>query len=166
MKTAIQKTPKTTAVKEKPASAGEAVVEKNKKTEKYFLGIGRRKSANAQVRLYSQKKNDGKDFELVVNNKDYKVYFAVDKLDSLVSGPIELLHLQKRFAISARVSGGGKAAQSEAVRLGIARALIIANPIFKKPLKKAGFLTRDARKKERKKPGLKKARRAPQWQKR
>jgi len=166
MKTAIKKIQKTAAVKEKTAPLAEIKPEKIKKPEKYFAGIGRRKTSVAKVRLYSQRKSDSEDFEMTVNGKNYKDYFEIDKLNVIVSSPIELLHLQKRFAVSVILNGGGKAAQADAVRLGVARALIVANPIFKKPLKKSGFLTRDARKKERKKPGLKKARRAPQWQKR
>lgn len=158
MKTAIQKT-------EKSAPKSD-VAEKPKKIEKYFSGIGRRKTAHAQVRLYPQKKIEEQVLDLVVNEKNYKDYFTTQKMHGIVVSPIQLLHLQNRFKITAIVGGGGKDAQAVAVRLGIARALIKANPIFKKPLKRAGYLTRDARKKERKKPGLKKARRAPQWQKR
>lgn len=158
MKTEIKKT-------EKVAVASESA-EKPKKTEKYFSGIGRRKTAHTQVRLYPQKKTEEQALDLVVNGKNYKDYFTTAKMYTVVVSPIELLHLQNRFRITAVVGGGGKDAQAVAIRLGIARALIKANPIFKKPLKRAGYLTRDARKKERKKPGLKKARRAPQWQKR
>lgn len=158
MKTEIKKT-------EKIATMAE-VADKPKKIEKYFSGTGRRKTAHTQVRLYPQKKTEEQALDLVVNGKNYKEYFTTAKMYNVVVSPIELLHLQNRFRITVVVSGGGKDAQAIAVRLGIARALIKANPIFKKPLKRAGYLTRDARKKERKKPGLKKARRAPQWQKR
>lgn len=147
-------------------TAGEAAAEQVKKKEKYFAGIGRRKTSTARVRLYSQKKSEDQPIEVSVNNIEYKKYFATEKLCSAAISPIQLLNLANRFRISVLVNGGGKSAQAEAMRLGIARALIVANPIFKKPLKRAGYLSRDARKKERKKPGLKKARRAPQWQKR
>lgn len=158
MKTEIKKNEKTAAVNNSQ--------EKPKKSERYFSGIGRRKTAHAQVRLYPQKKSEEQVLDLMVNGKNYKKYFTTAKMHMVVNSPILLLHLQNRFRITAVVSGGGIDAQAIAVRLGIARALIKANPIFKKPLKRAGYLTRDARKKERKKPGLKKARRAPQWQKR
>lgn len=136
------------------------------KVEKFFSGIGRRKSATARVRLYPQKRGTENPYDLIVNKKDYLAYFPVVKLREVSVSPLNLLNLQGRFKITALTGGGGIAAQAEAVRLGIARTLIAINPLFKKPLKRAGFLTRDPRKKERKKPGLKKARRAPQWQKR
>lgn len=158
MKTDIKKIKKIAAANDLP--------EKPKKIEKYFSGIGRRKTAHAQVRLYPQKKREDQVLDLFVNGKNYKNYFTTVKMYGVVDSPVHLLHLQNRFRITVMVSGGGKEAQAIATRLGIARALIKANPIFKKPLKRAGYLTRDARKKERKKPGLKKARRAPQWQKR
>lgn len=136
------------------------------KSEKYFSGIGRRKSATASIRLYPQKRGTEKPYDLTVNKKDYLTYFPLVKLQEVSVSPLNVLNLQNRFKITVLTAGGGIAAQAEAVRLGIARTLIAINPLFKKPLKRAGFLTRDPRKKERKKPGLKKARRAPQWQKR
>lgn len=166
MKTPIKKTQKTAAAKAPEEVKAEPVVEKNKKNERYFSGIGRRKTAIAQVRLYPQKRSEEQAIEPTANGKNYKVYFPTIKQHVIINSPVELLHLQNRFKITAITVGGGKEAQAVAMRLGIARALIKANPIFKKPLKRAGYLTRDARKKERKKPGLKKARRAPQWQKR
>lgn len=171
MKTATKKTQKTAVSPEKKnispkETERESVAEQAKKKEKYFAGIGRRKTSTASARLYPQKKSEDQAIEVSVNNIEYKKYFATEKMCSAAVSPIQLLNLANRFKISVLVNGGGKPAQAEAMRLGIARALITANPIFKKPLKRAGYLSRDARKKERKKPGLKKARRAPQWQKR
>lgn len=170
MKSDIKKNDKTEDVAAVPgvkeAVRSERLPEQAKKKDKYFAGIGRRKTSVAQVRLYPQKKTEDQPVEVLVNKEDYKVYFATAKMCAMSISPIELLNLANRFRISAMVSGGGKGSQAEAMRLGVARALIVANPIFRKPLKRAGYLTRDARKKERKKPGLKKARRAPQWQKR
>jgi small subunit ribosomal protein S9 len=166
MKTATKKTTKKEVVEEKALPMKEVVPEISKKSDKYFLGIGRRKTSTAQVRLYPQKKSEETSIEMTINGMEYKKYFPLKKLQEVVTSPINLLHLQNRFKISCIVSGGGVPSCAGAIRLGISRALIEANPIFKKPLKRIGFLTRDARKKERKKPGLKKARRAPQWQKR
>lgn len=166
MKTAIKKHIKKEVIKEKPLMEKAEVPDIAKKSEKYFLGIGRRKTSTAQVRLYPQRKSEETTLEMTINGMEYKKYFPLKKLQEVVVSPVNLLHLQNRFKISCIVSGGGVPSSAGAIRLGISRALIEANPIFKKPLKRIGYLTRDARKKERKKPGLKKARRAPQWQKR
>jgi small subunit ribosomal protein S9 len=104
--------------------------------------------------------------EILINGKDFKEYFPTFYLQKIVLSPLELVKCLNKFKILVKVTGGGKSAQAEAVRHGIARALVIFNPDFRKKLKKAGFLKRDPRMKERKKPGLKRARRAPQWQKR
>lgn len=166
MKTATKKITKKEIIEEKTLPAKEAVQGVLKKGDKYFLGTGRRKMSTAQVRLYPQKKSEEQTLEMSINGLDYVKYFPLKKLQEIVISPINLLHLQNRFKITCIVSGGGVTSSAGAIRLGISRALIEANPIFKKPLKRIGYLTRDARKKERKKPGLKKARRAPQWQKR
>lgn len=166
MKTATKKHIKREVIKEKPLIEKEEALDIAKKSEKYFLGIGRRKTSTAQVRLYPQRKSEDTSLEMTINGIEYKKYFPLKKLQEVVVSPVNLLHLQNRFKISCIVSGGGVPSSAGAIRLGISRALIEANPIFKKPLKRIGYLTRDARKKERKKPGLKKARRAPQWQKR
>jgi small subunit ribosomal protein S9 len=131
------------------------------KEEKYFQAVGRRKTASAQVKLFL---NGGG--EILINGKDFKEYFPTFYLQKIVLSPLELVKCLNKFKILVKVTGGGKNAQAEAVRHGIARALVIFNPDFRKKLKKAGFLKRDPRMKERKKPGLKRARRAPQWQKR
>ncbi len=135
-----------------------------KKTEKYFYAVGRKKTSVAQVRVYPEKKAGEED--LIVNGRKMKKYFPVLALQNFFLEPIKLAGLQNKLRISILAKGGGLSGQAGASRLGIARALVKLDKDFKKPLKSAGFLSRDARKVERKKPGLKKARRAPQWQKR
>ncbi|MBI3627936.1 MAG: 30S ribosomal protein S9 [Candidatus Sungbacteria bacterium] len=131
------------------------------KTDRYFEAVGRRKTAVARVRLYTKG-----DLVTVVNQRPYKEYFPTMELQRLVDDPMKKMRSEGRFRVSAKVNGGGIHSQAEAIRLGISRALTVFNPEFRKRLKRAGFLTRDAREVERKKFGLKKARRAPQWQKR
>lgn len=122
-------------------------------TKKYWFGVGRRKTAIALVRIY-----EGDKGALVNGEKN--------DLPAGVLLPFELVGKKDAFSVSAKVSGGGKTGQLEAVRHGIARALERYNAEFRSSLKKAGLLTRDPREKERKKPGLKGARRAPQFSKR
>ena len=130
---------------------------------KYFYATGRRKTSVAKVRVYDKAKEKG----ITINDKDYKEYFAKnDILIEKVNSPLKLLNFEGKFLISVKVLGGGSNGQAEAVRLGIARALLSMNEDFKKELRANDYLTRDPRKVERKKPGLKKARRAPQWKKR
>jgi len=136
----------------------EAVVPK--KAERYVEGVGRRKTSIARVRILGGK---GK---FVVNDKELKNYFNMPVLESCVLSPFIKAKIEGLFDVSARVSGGGIHAQAEAVRLGLSRALALNNPDFQMRLHKLGFLTRDSRMVERKKYGLRKARRAPQWQKR
>ena len=130
--------------------------EKNqvKLTGKYFQAIGRRKRATALVRFYDGKGN------IYINNK------KITNSDAIYLEPLKLTNNLTKFDISIIVRGGGKIGQLEATRLGISRALLKYNDTLRQTLKKEGFLTRDPREKERKKPGLKSARRAPQWQKR
>lgn len=123
------------------------------KAKKYWHGTGRRKTAVASVRIYEDNN------EITVNGK------KIDLPDSVIA-PFELVGKKGSFGLSARVSGGGKEGQLNAIRHGISRALEQFDASFRSSLKKAGFLTRDSREKERKKPGLKRARRAPQWAKR
>ena len=127
----------------------------------YYYAIGRRKNAVAQIRLY--KKGEG---EIKVNGKDMKNYFPREEWQSNILAPLKAMGQMNKLNVIATVKGGGVNAQSEAIRLAVSRALLQLNPIFRRGLRKYGYLTRDARKKERKKPGLKRARRAPQWQKR
>lgn len=130
------------------------------KSDRYFEAVGRRKTAIARVRIFT------KDLALIVNGRDMKEYFPTMELQKIVEDPMKRMRTDGRFGLSVKVKGGGVHAQAEAVRMGIARALTVFNPEFRKRLKKAGFLRRDPRAVERKKFGLKKARRAPQWQKR
>lgn len=126
----------------------------------HFYGTGRRKNAIARVFLMPGQGN------LVVNSKPVPDYFGRRTLEMIVKQPLEITGTLGKFDVRATANGGGISGQAGAVRLGIARALIQADPNLRPVLKKAGFLTRDPRKKERKKYGLKKARRAPQFSKR
>jgi len=131
-----------------------------KKPDRYFEAVGRRKTATARVRLYTR------SGEFMVNQKSHASYFPTLELQGIAEDALSKMKLMGRFRISAKIKGGGIHAQAEALRHGLARALIKFNPDFRKRLKRAGFLTRDPRAKERKKPGLKRARKAPQWAKR
>lgn len=130
------------------------------KKERYFEATGGRKTARAQARIYVKPGN------ILINNKDYKSYFPNPENQSKIIAPFELMKVGDKLSASVKVRGGGINAQAEAIRNAIAKALVKFNADFKKRLRKAGFITRDARMVERKKYGLKKARRAPQWQKR
>lgn len=134
---------------------------KPKKPSKYFYAVGRRKTSIAQVRLFTDK--GGK---FLINEKPYREYFPTIDLQKDLILPLKLTKTLNKFNILVKVKGGGIRGQAGAARLGIARALVLYDTDSRKPLRDAGLLTRDPRKKERKKPGLKKARRAPQWQKR
>ena len=127
----------------------------------YYEAVGRRKTATARVRLFP-----GGDGSIVVNEKPADQYFprGVDMLT--LKGPLQATGTEHRFNISVKVNGGGISGQAGAVRLGIARALLKVDPDLRPVLRKGGYLTRDARAKERKKPGLKRARKAPQYTKR
>ena len=150
---------KTTIIK-KPIKSDKAGKTKIIKQHKYFEAIGRRKTAIARVRIFTHKK------EIGVNDRAYLNYFPIKRLQEAVIAPLKLLNILDKLGAKIKVKGGGLTAQAEAVRLGIARALLKYNPDFKKRLHKAGFLKRDPRMVERKKYGLRKARRAPQWAKR
>lgn len=132
-----------------------------KKPTRYFEAVGHRKTATARVRLFTQGEK-----VFLINERPLEVYFPLTELQSKAKDPLLKIKCQGKFKVSVLVRGGGFNAQSEAVRHGIAKALVVFNPDFRKKLKKAGFLTRDSRMRERKKFGLKRARRAPQWQKR
>ena len=138
----------------------EARIAKTKeKVEKYIEAVGRRKTSVARVRLFPNIKNT-----FVINEKELEAYFPIKEMQFIVSQPFEMT--PDKFKVSAHISGGGAHSQSEALRHGIARALIIHSAELRKSLKKAGHLKRDPRSKERRKFGLKKARKAPQWSKR
>lgn len=126
-----------------------------------FWGTGRRKKAIARVRLIPA--GDG---AITVNGKSLDEYFGLDTLKFIVRQPLALVDALTKYDVIVNVRGGGFTGQAGAVRHGIARALNVAEPETRAELKKAGFLTRDSRMKERKKYGLKKARRAPQFSKR
>ena len=128
---------------------------------RYFQAVGRRKTAVARARLFTKGEK-----EILVNNRPYQNYFPTLELQQISVASLERMKCLDKFRILARVRGGGLVAQAEALRHGLVRALVLFNPNFRKRLKKAGFLKRDARVRERKKFGLKRARRAPQWQKR
>jgi small subunit ribosomal protein S9 len=125
----------------------------------YTEGIGRRKTAAARVRITPSAKRS-----MSVNDKAYEEYFTTRDLQKTVLQPMN--EMDQSYEVTAVVRGGGIAAQAEAVRLGIARAMTAIDIDMRGALKKKGFLKRDPRKKERKKPGLKKARKAAQWSKR
>ncbi len=126
-----------------------------------YWGTGRRKKAIARVRLLPA--GDG---TITINNKTLDAYFGLDTLKFIVKQPLELVEASAKYDVIVNVCGGGFTGQAGAIRHGIARALLEAEPETRTALKKAGFLTRDSRMKERKKYGLKKARRAPQFSKR
>ena len=126
----------------------------------YFYGTGRRKSSVARVRIYN---GTGK---ITINDRDIDEYFGLETLKLIVRQPLALTDNIGKFDIVCRVTGGGVTGQAGAIRHGISRALLQADEELRPALKKAGFLTRDPRMKERKKYGLKGARRAPQFSKR
>ena len=132
------------------------------KKEDFVRAVGRRKTAVARVRLFTKGKGN-----IEINSKDYTEYFPSPELNKKITKPLEVVGKEKDFDFTIKVVGGGSLGQAEACRHGITRALVAFNEEdYRVSLKKAGFLTRDPRAKERKKPGLKKARRAPQWSKR
>lgn len=127
---------------------------------KYFQAIGRRKTATAQVRL---SEGSGK---VIVNGKPFEALFSTEELRGVVLRPLKEVGMAEKFDISIKTSGGGPVGQADAARLGIARALVLMETTLKTVLKAAGLMTRDPRKKERKKFGRRGARRSPQWRKR
>ena len=129
--------------------------------QQYFYGTGRRKRAIAKVRLYP---DDGT--AIIVNGKPMEEYFNWAPWQSTVREPFMVSGTEGRFRVMAQVLGGGVNAQAEAIRHGISRALVVSDAGLKPGLRRAGFITRDARVKESKKYGLKRARRAPQYTKR
>lgn len=129
-------------------------------TKPFHYGTGRRKHSVARVRLYAGEGN------ITINNRPIDEYFGLETLKAIVKQPLELTETIGKFDITVNVVGGGVSGQAGAIRHGISRALLEFNPELRPALKKAGFLTRDPRMKERKKYGLKGARRAPQFSKR
>jgi small subunit ribosomal protein S9 len=129
-------------------------------SENVFLGTGKRKSSVARVRLFP---GDG---AVVVNARTLDVYFGRETSRMIVNQPFEVTSTLGQYRVEANVHGGGVAAQAVAIRHGITRALLVANPDLRPALKKAGFITRDSREVERKKYGRHKARKRPQYSKR
>lgn len=171
-KPAVKRAPRKPAVKKvtahKPtvhhrAAETKTVVITKERHQKanYIFSVGRRKEAVARVRWFA---NDAPAF--TVNGRPMTEYFPTFELQHFVMQPLILTHNDKVGNMTAKVNGGGVNGQAESVRLGIARALVKVDADLRIVLKRAGFLTRDPRAKERKKYGLKRARRAPQWQKR
>ena len=128
--------------------------------QKYYYGTGRRKNSVARVRVYN---GTGK---ITINDRDIDDYFGLETLKLIVRQPMQITDTLGKFDIVCTVAGGGVTGQAGAIRHGLSRALLLFNPELRATLKAAGFLTRDPRKKERKKYGLKAARRAPQFSKR
>jgi small subunit ribosomal protein S9 len=127
----------------------------------FFEGIGRRKTSLSRVRFFASG-----DKSISINDKNIKDYFPTAELQEIVSSPLEKADSVSSYKISVKVKGGGIHSQAEAVRHGIARALILFDPNLRGRLRSLGLLTRDSRMRERKHFGLKRARRAPQWRKR
>jgi len=151
----IQKSKKSKIIKPK--------IEKRQEPAKkrYFEAVGRRKTAVARARLASDSRS-----EIIVNDKPCETYFFTPELAKIAMASLRKMKLLSKFYITAKIKGGGIHSQAEAFRHATARVLVKFNPDFRKKLKKAGYLTRDPRVKERRKFGLKKARKAPQWRKR
>lgn len=129
--------------------------------QQYYEGVGRRKTSTARVRL-----SIGGTGSIVVNDKPVEEYFTREQDISQLHNVLATTGTEGRYNITIKVSGGGVTGQADAVRMGLARALFKVDPNFRDALRRGGFLSRDAREKERKKPGLKRARKAPQYTKR
>lgn len=141
--------------------ASEMEAAKVTKGGSFIPAVGRRKTSVARVRLIKNGKGN-----ITVNGKKFEDYFTTYDLREQIVNPLKVTGQETAIDISAKVDGGGIRGQAEAVRHGVSRALVELNPTFRKSLKKLGYLMRDPRKKERKKFGLKGARRSPQWSKR
>jgi small subunit ribosomal protein S9 len=129
--------------------------------DQYYEGIGRRKTSTARVRLHI-----GGNGSMVVNDKPGEAYFTRERDAKRVREPLAATGTEGRYNVTIQVAGGGITGQADAVSMGLARALAKVDPSFREALRHSGLLTRDARAKERKKPGLKRARKAPQYTKR
>ncbi len=157
--TKIKATPKAT----KAVSADKVIAEKpaKKVAARYIEAVGRRKTSTARVRITESSKDS-----CLVNGKEVAVYFPTVELQNIVNGALPKSKIIGKFSISVHVTGGGIHSQAEALRHGLSRALVMFDAETRTRLKKLGFLKRDPRMKERRKFGLKKARKAPQWSKR
>lgn len=157
-KVKVEKKPSITpVVKEKEKEKKEKIV----KPERYYQAEGRRKTSVARVRIWTKGEK-----QFLINGKPLEKYFCTLSLQRTALASLEKMKCQDKFKVSVIVRGGGISSQAEAIRHGTARILVIFNPDFRKRLKKAGFLRRDSRMRERKKFGLRRARRAKQWSKR
>lgn len=164
----IKKAVKKETTKKEPAVkkiASKVVVTKKEEKKsipkgRYIETVGRRKTSIARVRLMTNESG------IKINGRDYKEYLKLAKLQEIINAPLIILDAKDKYGFTVVVSGGGVFSQAEAIRHGITRALIKLDAELRKRLKKYGFITRDSRMVERKKPGLKKARKAPQWAKR
>ncbi len=149
-------------IDKKKVKIEKAAPEVKDESGKYLYAVGKRKTAIAQVRIYPTDTST----DVLVNGKKLELYFSVARFADMVKSALTSVGLSEKFNVTVKVAGGGINAQAEAIRLGISRALIKFDKTLRKVLKAEGFLTRDARVVERKKPGLKKARKSPQWAKR
>ncbi|MBI2100254.1 MAG: 30S ribosomal protein S9 [Candidatus Vogelbacteria bacterium] len=129
--------------------------------DRYYEAVGRRKTSTARVRLTQATKKT-----FVINERPLETYFMTEELKQVAKRPLAAAGLTGKISISAKIAGGGIHSQAEALSHGIARALLLLDPALRLPIKKLGYLTRDSRMKERRKFGLKKARKSPQWSKR
>lgn len=159
-KAKTEKKGKTKTASDKKKTVTAKPKKKEPKTSEYAEGIGRRKTATARVRVYISEKT--KNF--LVNDSSLEDYFPIKKNRDVATAPFEVIG--EKHQTTVKVSGGGPTAQAEAVRHGLSRALLKVDESWRKQFKTKGFLTRDSRMKERKKPGLRKARRPQQWRKR
>lgn len=151
-----------TKTKNTKKSSNSQTKKKQESKEKYIEEIGRRKRAVARVRIYPE----SSESDIKVNGKNYKEYFSEFELQKVIVAPLKKAGFSANPKITILIKGGGRRGQVEAAQLGIARCLVSMDENLRKILKSSGYLSRDARVKERKKAGLKKARRAPQWRKR
>lgn len=152
---------KKTPAKSTPAAKKTAAPSTKADSSRYIYAVGRRKTASVQARIYLNTKQDN-----AVNGRPLEKYFGTTSLIANIWAPIKAVGLEEKISFTLLAQGGGMTGQSDAAKLALARALVKHDALLRPVLKSAGFLTRDARKVERKKPGLKKARRAPQWAKR
>jgi small subunit ribosomal protein S9 len=129
--------------------------------QQYYEGVGRRKEATARARLYT-----GGTGRVLINDRELNVYFGREMDRMAIVAPLNVTGAESRYNVSVHIEGGGSTGQAIAARMAVARALLKVDPEYRAALKAAGFLSRDAREKERKKPGLKRARKAPTYTKR
>ena len=155
---------KESKLKKKSVVEKKVTIKPVKSKERYFESVGRRKTAVARVRIFVESNKQEQSF--LINDKLLEKYFTTKELQQIALSPFKTMDCLDKFKVTVKLKGGGINAQAEAVRHGIARCLILFDLSFRKKLKKIGYLKRDPRMRERKKFGLKRARRAPQWSKR